>query len=95
MVVEGRDITTVVAPDAGVRVLLQADPRARVARRAAESGGDATAVEALVVGRDAKDSLLVEFQEPAPGVMLIDSTNMTLKEVIDSVCWLQQRETEQ
>ena len=45
IVVEGRDITTVVAPDADVRVLLVADPAARVARRAAEVAGKASAAE--------------------------------------------------
>lgn len=87
IVAEGRDITTVVAPDAQVRLLLVADPAARIARRAAELGGraDAEQVTDQVIRRDRDDSALVEFHKPAPGVELLDSTFMTLPEVIDHI----------
>lgn len=87
IVAEGRDITTVVAPEADVRLLLVADPRARVARRAAELGDKASAdqVTDQVIRRDRDDSLLVEFQKPAPGVALLDSTFLTLDEVIAEI----------
>src|SRR5690606_1463916 len=57
VVAEGRDITTVVAPDAVVRVLMTADPEVRVARRAGDDGAgpgakapDAATVRAGVLG---------------------------------------------
>lgn len=87
IVVEGRDITTVVAPDADVRILLQADPRRRIARRQAQLGGalDPATVSEQVVGRDAADSANAQFKTPAPGVELIDSTMMGLDQVVAAV----------
>jgi CMP/dCMP kinase len=89
-VIEGRDITTVVAPDADVRVLLTASESARLARRALEVHGsdDADALEAthdLVVGRDAVDSTVATFTEAAEGVTLIDSSLLTLEQTIEAV----------
>jgi len=87
IVAEGRDITTVVAPDADVRVLLVADPAARVARRERELAGKVsqpTVVE-QVIGRDASDAVVTQFHEAAPGVSLLDSTHLSLDEVIDQI----------
>ena len=75
VVAEGRDITTVVAPDARVRVLLTASEEARLRRRSAELHGtvDAAAVEATrdqVVRRDRDDSTVSTFTEAAEGVVL-------------------------
>ncbi|MFC6358729.1 (d)CMP kinase [Luteococcus peritonei] len=88
IVVEGRDITTVVAPDADLRVLLVADPAARIARRQAELGGqvDASAVTDQVVRRDRDDATVSQFEQPAEGVELVDSTHMGLDEVIETIC---------
>lgn len=88
IVAEGRDITTVVAPDAAVRVLLVADPSARVARRQAElgEGVDSAAVTDQVIRRDRDDSTVAEFAEAAPGVTVVDSTYLNLEEVIDTIC---------
>ena len=89
IVVEGRDITTVVWPRAEVRVLLVADPAARIARRQAELEG--VAVEQVtdqVVRRDRDDSTVSEFGTPADGVTLVDSTHLNLEQVIDHVCSL-------
>ncbi|MDX6321567.1 MAG: CMP/dCMP kinase [Propionibacteriaceae bacterium] len=90
IVAEGRDITTVVAPDAQVRVLLVADPRARVARRHAELGGkvDTDAVTDQVIRRDRDDSTVAQFAEAAPGVTVVDSTHLNLEQVIDAICAL-------
>jgi cytidylate kinase len=90
IVAEGRDITTVVAPDAQVRVLLVADPAARVARRHAELGEsvDADAVTDQVIRRDRDDSTVAEFESAAPGVTVIDSTFLTLDEVVEAICAL-------
>lgn len=87
IVVEGRDITTVVAPDAHVRVLLQADPQRRIARRLKQLDGaaDEATVTDQVVGRDAKDSTSSNFDEPAPGVTLIDSSDLDFDQVVERV----------
>lgn len=89
-VAEGRDITTVVAPDADVRVLLVAREDARLARRALDVHGvaDEAAVAATrdqVVRRDAQDSTVAAFVEAAPGVRVIDSSDMTVDETVDAV----------
>ncbi|HHT12701.1 MAG TPA: (d)CMP kinase [Propionibacterium sp.] len=93
IVVEGRDITTVVAPDADVRVLLVADPQARVARRAAEVEGKATADEVTdqVLRRDRDDSTVSNFTDAAEGVTVIDSTFLSPDEVVDAIIALSPR----
>ena len=87
IVAEGRDITTVVAPDADVRLLLTADPEIRMARRQAELGDrvDASQVADQVLRRDADDSKLVNFTTAADGVTQLDCTYLTLAETIDAV----------
>lgn len=93
IVAEGRDITTVVAPDAAVRVLLVADPAARVARRQAELGQRATRAEVTdqVIRRDRDDSTVAAFTEAAEGVVVVDSTHRTLDEVITLIAGLADR----
>lgn len=88
IVVEGRDITTVVAPDAPVRVLLVADPAARATRRTKElgTGTDEQAIHEQLSRRDRDDSTVSEFLEAAPGVVVIDSTDQTMTEVADQIC---------
>lgn len=90
IVAEGRDITTVVAPDADVRLLLTADPEARMARRKLELGDkvDAEALADQVLRRDSDDSRLVNFTTAADGVTHLDGTFLTLPEVIDAVLGL-------
>ncbi len=90
VVIEGRDITTVVAPDADVRVLLTASEDARLSRRALEVHGsdDVSALEATrdtVVRRDADDSTVAAFREAADGVTVVDSSHLTLEETIEAV----------
>ena len=87
IVVEGRDITTVVAPQAQVRVLLVADPNARVARRQAELGETVPGADVTdqVIRRDADDSTVAAFTAAAPGVTVVDSTHLSLDEVIDRI----------
>jgi cytidylate kinase len=90
IVIEGRDITTVVAPDADVRVLLTASEDARLARRALEVHGtdDARAIEQTrdhVVRRDARDSTVAAFTEAAAGVTVVDSSALTLDQTVDAV----------
>jgi cytidylate kinase len=90
IVAEGRDITTVVAPDADVRVLLTASEAARLARRARDVHGtdDAAAVEATrdqVLRRDADDSTVVEFQVAADGVVTVDSSHLDFEQTVQAV----------
>lgn len=90
IVVEGRDITTVVWPDAQVRVLLVADAQARIRRREAELAGAVSTDEVhdQVVRRDRDDATVSEFATPAEGVTLVDSTHLNLEQVIDAICSL-------
>ena len=90
IVAEGRDITTVVAPEAPVRVLLVADAAARVARRHAElgSGVDAETVTDQVLRRDRDDATVAQFSAAGPGVTVLDSTHLSLEEVVVAICAL-------
>lgn len=86
IVVEGRDITTVVAPDAPVRVLLTASEAVRMARRAAElDGSTVEAVGEAMRKRDAADSKVVEFMTAAEGVTTVDSTELDFDQTVDAM----------
>ena len=90
VVAEGRDITTVVAPDAPVRILLTASEDARLARRARQDLGsaDAGAVAATrdrVVARDAQDSTVSQFTTAADGVVTIDSSDLEFSQTVAAV----------
>lgn len=90
VVAEGRDITTVVSPDARVRVLLTASEGARLRRRSAELHGavDAVAVEATrdqVVRRDRDDSTVSTFTEAAEGVVLVDTSDLDFDASVEAV----------
>ncbi len=90
VVAEGRDITTVVAPDADVRILLVASEEARLARRSLEVHGaaDAAAVEATrdqVLRRDRDDSTVSNFLVASDGVVTVDSSDLGFLETIDAV----------
>lgn len=83
IITEGRDITTIVAPDANVRVLLTASAEARQARRAAElESPSAEAVGKQLAARDAQDLKVVDFMTAAPGVVTLDSTNLNFDETV-------------
>lgn len=80
-VAEGRDITTVVAPDAPVRILLTASEEARLRRRSLEVHGavDEAAIAATrdqVVRRDRDDSTVSQFTEAADGVVVVDTSDL-------------------
>jgi cytidylate kinase len=98
VVAEGRDITTVVAPDAEVRILLVANQQARLARRARELHGaaDHVAVSAIhdqVVRRDRDDSTVSQFMEPAPGVTCVDTSDLDLQQSVQAVLDVVGRQT--
>jgi cytidylate kinase len=87
IVVEGRDIGSVVVPDAPVKVYLSADPAARAARRAAEHGAtDVEATRESLLARDRIDSGRATAPlVMADGAVHIDTTGHTLDEVIGLV----------
>lgn len=86
VITEGRDITTVVAPDAPVRILLTASEEARMARRAAEIvGQSAQDVGREMTSRDNQDSRVIDFMNAANGVTTIDSTNLDFDATIQAV----------
>ena len=98
IIIEGRDITTVVAPDAQKRLLVTASETVRLERRGAElakgqnPSSDAVAAEKLkrqISQRDASDAKVVDFMTPAPGVTLVDTTeldfNQTVRTVLDLI----------
>ena len=88
-VAEGRDIGTVVAPDAEVKVFLTADATERARRRAAELGLDEATVRAEQAIRDERDATREHSPlQPAPGAVVIDTTHMTLPEVVDRIAAL-------
>jgi len=90
IVADGRDIGTVVAPGAPVKVFLTADSRARAARRAAEQGGAVDVTEADQARRDRLDAAQSAKAEDA---VLIDTTGLTLAEVIDTIAGLAREHT--
>lgn len=90
IVVEGRDITTVVAPDAPVRILMTAREEVRIARRATELHGEASAetlaaTASQVTGRDAKDSATTSFLVAADGVYTLDTSDIDFDQVVATV----------
>jgi cytidylate kinase len=90
VVAEGRDITTVVAPEAQVRILLSASQEARLSRRARELHGEAglaavTATRDQIVRRDRDDSTVSEFMQAAPGVTLVDTSDLDFQQSVEAV----------
>jgi CMP/dCMP kinase len=88
-VAEGRDIGTVVAPDAELKVYLTADPSERARRRAAELGGDQATVMAEQTLRDQRDSTRTHSPlQAAPGAVVLDTTGMTIEQVVERIAGL-------
>ena len=90
VVAEGRDITTVVAPDADVRVLLTASVDARLRRRSTELHGEAgraamAATRDQIVRRDADDSTVSQFTQAADGVVLLDTSDLDFAESVEAL----------
>ena len=81
IVAEGRDLTTVVFPDADVRILLTASEEVRIRRRGAENTESSENLRA----RDASDSKVVDFMAPAEGVTLIDTSDLSFEESVAAV----------
>ena len=87
-VVEGRDIGTVVLPDAELKVYLSAAPEERARRRASQTGkeGELDRIRAAIARRDRQDSEReISPLKPAPDAVVLDTTSLTLEEVISEV----------
>jgi cytidylate kinase len=85
IVVEGRDITTVVAPDADVRILLTADEAVRIARRSRELTPEHANTATQLRDRDRKDAAVVDFLTAADGVTTLDSTDLDFEQTVAAV----------
>lgn len=85
IVVEGRDITTIVAPDAEVRILLTADESVRVARRSRELTPEHANTATDLRDRDRKDAAVVDFMTAASGVTTLDSTDLDFEQTVAAV----------
>lgn len=85
-VVEGRDIGTVVFPEADLKVWLVASPRERARRRSEETGETLIEVEADLVRRDRADSgRAVSPQKPAGDAIHLDTTELSVDEVVERI----------
>jgi cytidylate kinase len=88
-VAEGRDIGTVVAPEAALKVFLTASAQERARRRAAELGADVETVLAEQTLRDARDSAREHSPlRAAPGAHLLDTTGLDIEEVVERIAAL-------
>ena len=95
IVLEGRDTTTVIVPDASIRILLIASESARLARRATENFGHAdeetiAATSSEIIDRDAKDATVSTFFQASQGATTIDSSTLNLAETIalaEEIIW--------
>ena len=85
-VIEGRDIGTVVFPDAVLKVYLTASPRVRAERRVAEAGGNIEEIERSIAERDLKDSTRADspLQESADSVV-VDTSNRSIDDIVGSI----------
>jgi cytidylate kinase len=91
-VAEGRDIGTVVAPQAEVKVFLTASPEARAQRRAAELGVDAATVLAEQTIRDERDTGREHSPlQAAPDAHTIDTTDLTFSQAVAAIVALVDR----
>ena len=88
-VAEGRDIGTVVAPEATLKIFLTADQRERARRRATELGADVQLVLAEQAMRDERDSTREHSPlRPAPGALTLDTTGLSVQAVVERISGL-------
>jgi CMP/dCMP kinase len=85
-VIEGRDIGTVVFPDAVLKLYLTASPRVRAERRVAEAGGEIDQIESAIATRDTFDSTRADSPlAQANGAVVVDTTGMSIAEVVGTI----------
>jgi len=88
-VLEGRDIGSVVFPDAVLKLYLTASPRVRAERRVAEAGGDVDEIEASIARRDGLDSSRADSPLlEADGAVVVDTTGLSIDAVLDHIAEL-------
>lgn len=85
VVAEGRDITTVIAPDAPVRILMTASEEARMARRAGQLAVSAESTRQQIVDRDAADSTVSSFMTASDGVVTVDTSDIDFSQSVQAV----------
>lgn len=91
-VVEGRDIGSVVFPDAALKVYLTASPLERARRRAAEAGGEVAQIAASIAERDRIDSTRADSPlVAAEGSVIVDTDGLGIDDVIDRIVALLDR----
>ena len=85
-VIEGRDIGSVVFPDAALKLYITASPRVRAERRVADIGGDVDEVEQSIVERDRKDSSRADSPlVEAVGATIVDTSDLPVDAVVASI----------
>ncbi len=85
-VIEGRDIGSVVFPDAAMKLYLTASPRVRAERRVAEAGGDVDEIEQAIAARDHYDSTRADSPlTEADGSTYVDTTGLGIDQVLDHI----------
>jgi cytidylate kinase len=85
-VVEGRDIASVVFPEARLKLFVTASPRVRAERRVGEIGGDLHEVESAIVERDRLDSTRDDSPlREVDGAIVVDTSEMSIDEVVDQI----------
>ena len=85
-VVEGRDIATVVFPDARLKVFLTASPLVRAQRRVAQIGGDVDQIARDIAERDHKDSTRIDSPlRESENAMLVDTSNRSIEDVVNQI----------
>lgn len=85
-VVEGRDIGSVVFPDATLKVYLVASPMVRAKRRVAQHGGDVDEIARAIAERDERDSTRDDSPlRQMPDAVIVDTSERTVDQVIDEI----------
>ena len=85
-VVEGRDIATVVFPDARLKVYLTASPLVRAQRRVAQIGGDVDQIARDIAERDHKDSTRVDSPlRESENAIVVDTSDRTIGDVVSQI----------
>lgn len=88
-VVEGRDIGSVVFPDATLKVYLVASARVRAQRRVAQNGGDVDEIARAIADRDERDSTRDDSPlRQTPDAVIVDTSDRTVDQVVDHICML-------
>lgn len=85
-VVEGRDIGSVVLPDADLKLYLTASPMIRATRRVSELGGDVHEIASAIAERDLADSTRADSPlREADGSVVLDTSGMSIEEVLQTI----------